>query len=226
MMATVRYVGLGLLAFTVATLAIVATAAAQGSHRPPPQYRPREIRCESESRRSNYCPTHGQGRVRLQRQLSKTRCREYDTWGSIATAAASGCGTGAAGSSPSNRGASVRGRGQVRAMATRPVRAGRHASRAGRIVSGRSIVRSRAGVGSSSSAGSATRLVGGTTRGAPTAVASGSIAGAPRSSRYVEEPDHSFCARNRAANSRPSSTFSIWLLTKRPTSSLMRRIAS
>ncbi|MEO7438799.1 MAG: DUF3011 domain-containing protein [Candidatus Binatia bacterium] len=81
MTATVRYVGLGLLALTAAMLGIVATAAAQGSHRPPSQHRPHEIRCESESRRSSYCPTYTQGRVRLQRQLSKTRCREYDTWG-------------------------------------------------------------------------------------------------------------------------------------------------
>lgn len=80
MTAAVRNVGLGLLGLLVASLALATTVAAQG-YRPPPHSHPHEIRCESESRRSTYCPTRRYGRVRLQRQLSKTRCREYDTWG-------------------------------------------------------------------------------------------------------------------------------------------------
>ena len=76
---TTRIAGFGLVLLTTMLLGAAATAAAQG-HRPP-HHRPREIRCESESRRSTYCPTRAHGRIVLHRQLSKTRCREYDTWG-------------------------------------------------------------------------------------------------------------------------------------------------
>jgi DUF3011 family protein len=62
---------------------LAATSAmAQGYHHRPPHHRPREVRCESKSRRSTYCRTGAYGAVRLQRQLSDTPCREYDTWGS------------------------------------------------------------------------------------------------------------------------------------------------
>jgi hypothetical protein len=77
-----RQAGLALVLFVTASVVVVATAAAQYRHRP--QHRPREIRCESQSRRSTYCPTYTHGRVVLQRQLSNTRCREYDTWGADA----------------------------------------------------------------------------------------------------------------------------------------------
>ena len=40
----------------------------------------RRIRCESEGGRHEYCKT-GPGYVRLERQLSRTPCVEYDTWG-------------------------------------------------------------------------------------------------------------------------------------------------
>ena len=40
----------------------------------------RRIRCESEGGRHEYCRT-GSGYVRLERQLSRTPCVEYDTWG-------------------------------------------------------------------------------------------------------------------------------------------------
>ena len=40
------------------------------------------IECSSLKDRYAYCRTHAIGDVRLERQLSKTRCREYDTWGS------------------------------------------------------------------------------------------------------------------------------------------------
>jgi len=43
--------------------------------------RERTIVCESKDERATYCETHTWGRVRLNRQLSKTRCEEYDTWG-------------------------------------------------------------------------------------------------------------------------------------------------
>lgn len=40
------------------------------------------IECSSVKDRYSYCRTFAIGNVRLERQLSKTRCREYDTWGS------------------------------------------------------------------------------------------------------------------------------------------------
>jgi hypothetical protein len=43
--------------------------------------RERTIQCESESNRYAYCRTYTTGKVELRKQLSKTRCREYDTWG-------------------------------------------------------------------------------------------------------------------------------------------------
>ncbi len=48
----------------------------------------RRIRCESQSGRYEYCRTGTRGYVRLDRQHSRTRCVEYDTWG------ASGDGSG------------------------------------------------------------------------------------------------------------------------------------
>jgi hypothetical protein len=68
----------------VVLVGLVAAASAAAQSHYPPHRRAREIRCESESRRSTYCPTHTHGRVVLQRQLSKTRCRQYDTWGADA----------------------------------------------------------------------------------------------------------------------------------------------
>lgn len=40
------------------------------------------VECSSVGDRYEYCRTHAIGRVRLERQLSKTPCREYATWGS------------------------------------------------------------------------------------------------------------------------------------------------
>lgn len=57
----------------------VDPAAAQGYS--PSRYGAREVRCESDSRRHEYCRTYAYGRVRLERRLSKSPCREYDTWG-------------------------------------------------------------------------------------------------------------------------------------------------
>jgi hypothetical protein len=39
------------------------------------------IRCESRGERYEYCRTSTRGRVRLERQLSNTPCRQYSTWG-------------------------------------------------------------------------------------------------------------------------------------------------
>jgi hypothetical protein len=69
------------LLLVLAALGDVAQVAAQGYRPPPPAYRPREIRCESQSRRHTYCETYARGRVRLARRLSKTPCIQYDTWG-------------------------------------------------------------------------------------------------------------------------------------------------
>jgi len=41
----------------------------------------RTVKCESQANRYNYCYTKTTGRVRLDRQLSNTPCRRYDTWG-------------------------------------------------------------------------------------------------------------------------------------------------
>lgn len=41
----------------------------------------RTIRCESEGNKYTYCRTNTTGTVELERQLSKTRCKEHDTWG-------------------------------------------------------------------------------------------------------------------------------------------------
>jgi len=41
----------------------------------------RTVRCESQNDRYAYCPTYTGGRVRLQQQLSKAPCRQYETWG-------------------------------------------------------------------------------------------------------------------------------------------------
>ena len=40
------------------------------------------VECSSLGDRYSYCKTHAIGTVRLERQLSKTPCRQYDTWGS------------------------------------------------------------------------------------------------------------------------------------------------
>ena len=66
----------GLLA---ASLLLAATAWPESRHAP--IYPARSIRCESEAHRHSYCRTYAQGRVRLERRLSKAPCREYDTWG-------------------------------------------------------------------------------------------------------------------------------------------------
>jgi hypothetical protein len=57
-------------------LALLIAATADARHGPV-----RRIRCESRARDHRYCPTDAQGRVRLERRLSKTACRRYDTWG-------------------------------------------------------------------------------------------------------------------------------------------------
>ena len=70
---------LALFGVVTSLLALVDEARAQGYR--PPVYPARTIRCESEAHRHTYCRTYAQGRVRLERRLSKAPCREYDTWG-------------------------------------------------------------------------------------------------------------------------------------------------
>jgi Protein of unknown function (DUF3011) len=41
----------------------------------------RTVLCESENGKYAYCQTNTTGTVELERQLSKTRCKEHDTWG-------------------------------------------------------------------------------------------------------------------------------------------------
>jgi hypothetical protein len=54
-------------------------ADAQAKRRAPSGVR---IECSSQQDRYTYCRTFAIGDVRLAQQLSKTRCREFDTWGS------------------------------------------------------------------------------------------------------------------------------------------------
>jgi hypothetical protein len=72
-------VALSLACSSLLALVVVDGVGAQG-YRPPP-YPSRQIRCESEAHRHTYCRTYAQGRVRIERRLSKAPCREYDTWG-------------------------------------------------------------------------------------------------------------------------------------------------
>src|SRR5262245_38264664 len=56
----------------------------QGDYYDDRYYDPRQgrrITCESRGGRYNYCRTDMRGRVRIERQLSDTPCRQYDTWG-------------------------------------------------------------------------------------------------------------------------------------------------
>ncbi|MGE0680948.1 MAG: DUF3011 domain-containing protein [Candidatus Binatia bacterium] len=41
----------------------------------------KRITCESRGSQYNYCRTNVRGRIRIERQLSDTPCRQYDTWG-------------------------------------------------------------------------------------------------------------------------------------------------
>jgi len=63
---------------------MVASAEARDHDRKRDRDRDREvkIRCESVGEKYSYCPTKTQGNVEIVKQLSKTDCREYDTWGS------------------------------------------------------------------------------------------------------------------------------------------------
>ncbi|HEY8514079.1 MAG TPA: DUF3011 domain-containing protein [Candidatus Binatia bacterium] len=63
-----------------AVLALLASATVDGEARVwPPAVR---IECSSLKGKHAYCRTHTVGRVRLERQLSKAPCRQYQTWGS------------------------------------------------------------------------------------------------------------------------------------------------
>lgn len=68
-----------LLGLAAAALLLTGTEAALAKRRGPSAVR---IECSSLRDRYSYCRTFAIGNVRLERQLSKTRCRQYDTWGS------------------------------------------------------------------------------------------------------------------------------------------------
>ena len=67
------------LVVVAATAAYFATAAALP--RAAQAQRPRIIECDSNRGRPGWCRTFGQGDVRLVRQLSRTPCILWDTWG-------------------------------------------------------------------------------------------------------------------------------------------------
>ena len=64
---------------TLSMLAALAHAPVAQARRKPPAVR---VECSSLKDRYEYCRTHAIGTVRLERQLSKTACRQYQTWGS------------------------------------------------------------------------------------------------------------------------------------------------
>jgi len=83
-----------LAAVAIVTVLVLGAAAAQAYWDPGPQPS-RTIKCESKGGRYTYCRTGAYGPVRLERQLSATRCVAYDTWGADADGAgvwvANGC---------------------------------------------------------------------------------------------------------------------------------------
>lgn len=68
----------GLVVAAVALAALVSSAVAP---RAAFAQRQRVVECDSKQGRSNWCPTYSNGQVRLVRQLSKTPCVLYQTWG-------------------------------------------------------------------------------------------------------------------------------------------------
>ena len=62
------------LTFAFATLALTHSSAEAAP-------RERTIVCESQGGSYKYCETGTTGEVYLRRQLSRTRCQQYDTWG-------------------------------------------------------------------------------------------------------------------------------------------------
>jgi hypothetical protein len=62
----------------LAMLALLPEARVAEAKRRPSSVR---IECSSRGDRYEYCRTFAIGRVRLERQLSKTPCRQYQTWG-------------------------------------------------------------------------------------------------------------------------------------------------
>ncbi|MBM4245194.1 MAG: DUF3011 domain-containing protein [Deltaproteobacteria bacterium] len=67
----------------LAVAALAVLAAGQGDRVAEAKRRLPGVRleCSSLNDRYEYCHTHAIGSVRLERQLSKTACRQYETWG-------------------------------------------------------------------------------------------------------------------------------------------------
>lgn len=65
-----------------ALLLVFAVTSAEARDKDRKRGHERTIRCESVGEKYSYCPTNAEGEVELRKQLSKTDCREYDTWGS------------------------------------------------------------------------------------------------------------------------------------------------
>lgn len=66
---------------SILALAALAVLASQAAAPRAAHARQRIVECDSKQGRSNWCPTYSNGQVRLVRQLSKTPCRIYETWG-------------------------------------------------------------------------------------------------------------------------------------------------
>jgi len=73
----VRVFTLTALAITGALLVLLLPATGHAKRKLPGV----RIECSSLGERYRYCRTHAVGTVRLERQLSKSRCRQWDTWG-------------------------------------------------------------------------------------------------------------------------------------------------
>lgn len=65
----------------IVAMAALACLASALSPRAANAQRQRIVECDSKQGRSNWCPTRSNGQVRLVRQLSKTPCVLYQTWG-------------------------------------------------------------------------------------------------------------------------------------------------
>ncbi len=65
----------------IVTMAALACLASAVSPRAANAQRQRIVECDSKQGRSNWCRTDSNGQVRMVRQLSKTPCVLYQTWG-------------------------------------------------------------------------------------------------------------------------------------------------
>lgn len=72
-----------ILTITFAVVLLSVTSSLAGSRdRDRDRGRGETIRCESVGEKAEYCPTDSIGKVELTKQLSRSPCKQYDSWGS------------------------------------------------------------------------------------------------------------------------------------------------